>query len=158
MNTIWLGSIPLGSTVLTGPIGQVIDRQNTFAEYAVTRGKPVLHEIGEELDTQVFDFFFSEEFCDPETEKAKLETAFAIKTPLPLISASGVRLRKRYVVGSLSIGVSQTDRSGRLVRFDATIGLKESPVTSLLGLITSIARGRAPAIAGRAGTNPTLKR
>lgn len=158
MITIWLGSIPLGSSALTGPVGQSIERQNTFAEYAVTRGKPVLHEIGEELDTQTFDFFFSEEFCDPETEKAKLDAAFAIKTPLPLISASGIRLRKRYVVDSLSTGVSQTDRSGRLVRFDATIGLKESPVTSLLGLISSIVRDRAPAIAGRAGTNPTLKR
>ncbi len=62
---ILFGSIPLGSNTLVGPTGQDIARQNTWAEHAVTRGKPVLQEIGSELDTQNFDFFFSEEFCSP---------------------------------------------------------------------------------------------
>ncbi|MDZ7822965.1 MAG: hypothetical protein U5K75_02265 [Ahrensia sp.] len=52
--------------------------------------------VGEELDTQVFDFFFSEEFCAPALELGKLETAFALKTPLPLMFTSGVYLGKRY--------------------------------------------------------------
>jgi len=158
MITIWFGSIPLGSNALTGPVHQDIERQNTFAEYAVTRGKPVLHDIGAELDLQNFAFFFSEEFCNPASELAKLEAAFALKTPLPLMFGNGVYLNKRYVVESLSIGVVKTNRRGGVVRVEASIGLKESPVISLLGLISSIARGRAPAVRSRASGNPNVRR
>lgn len=158
MITIWFGSIPLGTNALTGPVHQDIERQNTFAEYAVTRGKPVLHDIGSELDLQHFDFFFSEEFCNPASELAKLEAAFALKTPLPLMFGSGVYLNKRYVVESLSIRVVKTNRRGGVVRVEASIGLKESPVISLLGLISSIARGRAPAVRSRASGNPNVRR
>lgn len=158
MITIWFGSIPLGSNALTGPVHQDISRRNTFAEYAVTRGKPVLHDIGSELDLQNFDFFFSEEFCNPASELTKLEAAFALKTPLPLMFGNGVYLNKRYVVESLSIGVVKTNRRGGVVRVEATIGLKESPVMSLLGLISSIARGRAPAVSSKATSNPTVRR
>lgn len=158
MITIWFGSIPLGSKALTGPVSQAIERQNTFAEYGVTRGKPVLHDIGSELDTQTFDFFFSEEFCNPASELAKLEAAFALKAPLPLMFGNGVYLNKRYVVESLSIGVVKTNRRGGVVRVEAAIGLKESPVASLLGLISSIARGRAPAVSANATSNPTVRK
>jgi phage protein U len=152
------GSIPFGSNLLVGPIGNDITRQNTWAEHAVTRGKPVLQEIGSELDTQSFDFFFDETFCSPSAELVKLEAAFALKTPLPLVFGNGVYLGKRYVVDALDITVKKTGQTGRLVRVEATISLLESPVASLFGLITSIARGRAPAVQGRATSNPTIKR
>lgn len=154
----WLGSIPLGSDALTGPVGQSISRTNTFAQYDVTRGKPVLHEIGEELDTQSIDFFFSEEFCSPETEKNKLEVAFALKTPMPLLLASGSYFGKLYVVDTLDLTITKYNRSGGIVRVEATIALLEAPVPSLFGLITSVAKARAPAIATKAVTNPNVRR
>lgn len=154
----YLGSIPFGSNALLGPTADGFEMQNTFAEYPVTRGKPVLHEIGEELDTQYLDFFFSEEFCSPAYELSKLKAAFALKTPLPLMFGNGVYLNKRYVVDSLSGEVLKRSKAGGVVRVEASIGLKESPVTSLLGLITSIARGRAPAVRSRANDNPNVRR
>ncbi len=154
---ILFGTIPLGSNTLVGPTGQDIARQNTWAEHAVTRGKPVLQEIGSELDTQNFDFFFSEEFCTPAAELAKLEAAFALKTPLPLVFGNGVYTGGRYVVDALDVTVKKTSQRGALVRVEASISLLESPVTSLLGLISSIARGRAPARQGRALSNPKVR-
>lgn len=158
MISLWLGDLPLGSNALTGPTGNTIERTNTFAQYDVTRGKPVLHDIGAELDTQTLDFFFSEEFCNVPLQKAALEAAFALKTPMPLVFANGVYLGKRYVVETLSMTIVKTDRSGGPVRIEATIGLLESPQTSLLGLLSSIAKGRAPALKGRAKTNPNARK
>lgn len=84
-----LGSIPLGIEPLTGPVAHNIEHTATFAQHGTTRGKPALQEIGEELDTQSFGFFFSEEFCDPAAELAKLEAAFDLKSPLPLVLGNG---------------------------------------------------------------------
>lgn len=157
MIAVHFGSIPMGSSALSGPTGQSIKRKNTFAEYPVTRGKPVLHDIGAELDRQTFDFFFSEEFCDPRAELSKLELAFALKTPLPLIFVAGGFAGLRYVVEALDIKVQKTNRSGGITRVEAAITLIEAPVPSLLGLISSIARAAAPALTGAAGSNPDVK-
>ena len=148
----------MGSDSLTGPTGHGIQRTNTFAEYPVTRGKPVLHDIGEELDTQTFDFFFAEEFCNPRSELNKLELAFAMKTPLPLMFAAGGYSGKRWVVEALRINVKKTNRRGGIIRVEATISLKEAPVASLFGLVTSIARAFAPAVSSSAGRNPNVRR
>lgn len=51
-----------------------------------------------------------------------------------------------------------TNWRGGVVRVKASIGLKESSVTSLLGLIRSIARGRAPAVQSPANGNPNVRR
>ena len=158
MVPLYFGSIPMGLSALTGPIHQSMSRQNTFAQYDVTRGKPVLHEVGEELDTQTFEFFFSEEFCNPRAELNKLELAFAMKTPLPLMFTAGGFTGHRYVVDALDIRIQKTDRSGRIVRVEATITLLETPVTSLLGLFSSIARAVAPALARSARANPNVRR
>jgi phage protein U len=154
-----LGSIPLGISPLTGPVAHSIDMTATFAQHATTRGKPALQEIGEELDTQSFSFYFSEEFCDPATEKAKLEAAFALKSPLALVLGNGGFAGKRYVIESLSIGIIKTDRSGSPVRIEATISLLEDPVTGgLSGLLTSVAKSRAPALAASAAGNPQVRK
>jgi len=155
----WLGSIPLGIAGPTGPVAHSIERSATFAQHDTTRGKPALQEIGEELDTQSFDFFFSEEFCDPASELARLEAAYALKSPLPLILGNGAFRGKRYVVESLSTGIIKTDRSGSPVRIEATIGLLEDPIAGgLFALLTSIARARAPAVARAASANPEVKK
>lgn len=156
---VWLGSIPLGTSLLVGPTANAVDRAATFAQHGPTRGKPVLQEIGEELDTQSFDFFFSEEFCTPSVELARLEAAYALKSPLPLVLGNGVYVGKRYVVERLSYEVCKTNRSGRPVRIEATIDLLEDPVAGgLFGLLTQIAQSRAPALAKAAKTNPQVRR
>lgn len=155
-----LGSIPLGIAGPTGPIGHTIERVATFAQHDTTRGKPALQAIGEELDRQVFDFFFSEEFCDPETELARLEAAYLLKSPMPLVLGNGDYSGKRYVVEALSVSVVKTSRTGSPVRVEASISLLEDPVTGgLLGLIQSIARTRAPALSGgSASKNPQVRK
>lgn len=158
MIALHFGSIPMGMNALSGPTGHGISRQNTFAQYDVTRGKPVLHEMGEELDTQTLEFFFSEEFCNPRAELNKLELAYAMKTPLPLMFAAGGFTGQRYVVETLDIRVQKANRSGGIVRVEATITLLEAPITSLFGLLTSIARAVAPALIRSARTNPNVRR
>lgn len=158
MILLWFGSIPLGSDALTAPEAQTIARKAVYAQYQVTRGKPVLHEIGEQLDTQNFDFFFSEEFCSPGAELAKLEAAYAMKTPLPLLFPGGAYMLKRYVVEGLDIRVKHYDRAGGVVRLEASLALIEAPVPNLLGLIAQVAGAAAPAVAGLAGANPLLRR
>lgn len=158
MIALHFGSIPMGLNSLSGPTGHSISRQNTFAQYDVTRGKPVLHDIGAELDTQSFDFFFSEEFCNPRAELNKLELAFSMKTPLPLMFAAGGFTGQRYVVQSLEITVQKTNRAGGITRVDAAITLLEAPVASLFGLVSSIARALAPALARPARSNPNVRR
>lgn len=154
-----LGTIPLGIQPLTGPTAHNYDRTATFAQHATTRGKPALQEIGEELDTQSFDFFFSEEFCEPAAELVKLEAAYALRSPLPLVLGNGGFSGKRYVVEHLAVTVVKTDRSGSPVRIEATIDLLEDPIAGgLFGLITSIAKARAPAISGKATNNPQVRK
>ena len=158
MIALYLGKIPLGLTAPTGPTGQSITQANTLAQYDVTRGKPVLHQIGEELDTQTLDFFFSEEFCAPLAELAKLERAFKSKTPLPLMVAGGGYSGKRYVVETLDQTVQKTNRLGVVVRVEASMTLLEAPVTSTRNLFSSIALALAPALIGIAANNPNLRR
>ena len=154
-----LGSIPLGVAPLTGPVSHGIERAGTFVQHATTRGKPALQEIGEELDTQSFSFFFSEEFCDPAAELAKLEIAFAVKSPLPLSLGDGTFTGKRYVIESLSLGIIKTNRSGSPVRIEATMGLLEDPLAGgLFAQLTSIAKSRATALSGSAATNPQVRK
>lgn len=154
-----LGSIPFGIVPLTGPVAHGIERLANFAQHATTRGKPALQEIGEELDTQSFTFFFSEEFCTPATELAKLEAAFALKSPLPLSLGNGGFSGKRYVIDSLSIGIIKTNRTGSPVRIEASMSLLEDPIAGgLFSLLTSIAKARAPALSGSATSNPQVRK
>lgn len=154
-----LGDIALGIAPVTGPTGHDFSMTNTFAQHAPTRGKPVLQDIGSELDTRNFDFFFSEEFCEVELEFAKLNAAFLMKTPMPLSLGSGGYDGKRYVVETLAGRIVKTGARGEPVRIEATIGLLEDPVAGgLFGLINSIAKARAPAISATATANPDVRR
>ncbi|SMD02661.1 phage tail protein [Rhizobium sp. RU36D] len=154
-----LGSIPLGIDPLTGPVAHDFSYANTFVQHATTRGKPALQEIGQELDVRNISFFFSEEFCSPATELAKLELAFDLKTPMPLVLGNGAFRGKRYVVETLSGAIIKTNRSGEAVRVEATIGLLEDPLPGgLFSLITSIAKSRAPALSSSSSNNPQVRR
>lgn len=156
---VLFGSIPLGTDHLTGPVAHSVSRRATWAEHPVTRGKPVLQQIGDELDRQDFDFFFSEEFCDVSVELAKLETAYTLKTPLPLVSGAGGFSGLRYVVDALDYRIVQTSSRGAPVRVEASIALLENPVAGgLFSLITSIAKGRAPAVSSSAPENPVVRK
>lgn len=154
-----LGSIPLGIEALTGPTAHGVQQSATFVQHGTTRGKPALQEIGEELDTQSFDFFFSEEFCDVAAEYEKLKLAFARRTPLSLVLGNGIYDGKRYVVDTLYSTIVKTDRSGSPVRVEASITLLEDPVSGgLFSLITTIAKSRAPALSGSSATNPQVRK
>lgn len=154
-----LGSIRFGVDPLAEPTGSAVQRQTTTAQHGTTRGKPALQLIGEELDTRTLDFFFSEEFCDVGSERAKLEAAYAAKNAMPLVQGDGTFDGKRYIVDSLAIRTIKTDRGGNPVRIEASMTLLEDPIAGgLLSNILSIAKARAPAIASRSGANPELRK
>ncbi|MCJ7996061.1 phage tail protein [Rhizobium cremeum] len=154
-----LGSIPLGIAPLTGPTAHDFSYANTFAQHATTRGKPALQEIGEELDARNITFFFSEEFCTPATELAKLKAAFLLKTPLPLVLGTGEYDGKRYVVETMSGAILKTNKSGAVVRVEATIGLLEDPVVGgVASLISSLAKTRAAGLSGNSSSNPEVRK
>lgn len=158
MISVFLGDIPMGSDDLTGPTAQSMSHKSTFATYDVARGKPVIQQVGEELDTQSFDFFFSEEFCDPQAELNKLKLAFSLRSPLPLLFASGGFIGQRYIVEALDVRVQKTNRSGRVVRVEASLKLIEAPVFDLLRMLGGLARAAAPGLARSASRNPTRRR
>lgn len=154
-----LGDIPLGIAPVTGPIGHDFSFTNTFVQHGPTRGKPVVQDVGSELDVRNFEFFLSEEFCDVEVEFAKLTTAFLTKSPMSLSLGSGGYDGKRYLVETLNGRITKTDRRGVPVRIEATIGLLEDPVAGgLFELISSIAKARAPAVSLKAGVNPEVRK
>lgn len=153
------GDIPLGTAPVTGPVGHDFSMTNTFAQHAPTRGKPVLQDIGSELDVRNFEFFFDEAFCDVELEFAKLNAAFLLKTPQPLTLANGGYDGKHYVVETLSGRITKTDRHGKPVRIEATIGLLEDPLLGgLFARLNAIAKARASAISLKAAVNPEVRR
>lgn len=154
-----LGDIPLGIAPLTGPIGHDFSFTNTFVQHGPTRGKPVVQDVGSELDVRNFEFFLSEEFCNVELEFAKLNAAYLLKTPMPLSLGSGGYDGKRYLVETLSGRITKTSSRGAPVRIEATIGLLEDPVAAgLFSLISSIAKSRAPAVAVKAAANPEVRK
>lgn len=154
-----LGDIPLGIKPATGPINHDFSFTNTFVQHGVTRGKPVVQDIGSELDVRNFEFFLSEEFCDVEQEFGKLQIAFLTKTPNSLSLGSGGYDGKRYLVETLNGRITKTSSMGVPVRIEATIGLLEDPVAGgLYALINSIAKSRAAAISAKAAVNPEVRR
>ena len=150
---LYFGSIPLGLNHLTGPTGDEEEFSNTFAEHKVTRGKPVLQDIGAELATRDLSFFFDEGFCSPIVEYGRLRAAQLLKTPAPLVVPGMGYRGQTYVVETLRVRTQATTRSGRLVRLDAKIGLLEAPIAA--GLFSAI--GAAVAI-GASALAPALRK
>ena len=155
-----LGDINFSNQALTGPTGRSTSKSTTIPQYAVNRGKPVPHIVGDELTTKHFSFFFEETFCNVAVEKAKLEIAFATKSPLALVPSNGVGFRGiRYIVGTLDIDVLREDRSGQPVAIEGHISLLEDPLLGGIGgLLNQVARGRAIARAGVAAFNAVVRR
>jgi hypothetical protein len=158
---ILLGDIILGtSAALTGPTDHASGSATTIPQYPVNRGKPIPHVVGDELDIQDFSFFFDETFCDVAANKARLEGAFASKSPQALVIGNGSLFRgKRFIVEALDMATLQTDRSGNPVRIEGHISLLEDPVAGGLGgLLDRITRARAIARGSLASLNAGVRR
>lgn len=130
MITAMLGSITLGTfgglDYLTGPKSDEERFRNTYARHDVISGKPVLQEIGRELDERELSFFFDETFCTPAAQWARLWAAYQAKIPLPFVSQAGFG-GLRYVVESLEKETQKTNKSGVVVRIEAKMTLLEAP-------------------------------
>ncbi|KAA6404496.1 phage tail protein [Candidatus Tokpelaia sp.] len=141
MITAMLGSITLGVLggldYLTGPKSDRERFRNTYARHDVISGKPVLQEIGRELDERNMSFFFDETFCNPVAQWARLWAAYQMKMPLPFVSQAGFA-GMRYVVEGLEKDNQKTTRSGVIVRIEATMTLIEAP---LLNPLDSLMQG-----------------
>lgn len=127
MMIVYLGGTPLGMCHKTDPTGDDEHHAATIPEHAVARGKPVPQDVGDELIRRTFRFFFDEAFCDPASARARLEAAMRSRSPLPLVIPGLSYTGARFIVSDLTITTIKTDRSGRPVRIEASIGLMEAP-------------------------------
>lgn len=158
---IHLGSIVFGTdNDITGPTSHTIDMSTTIVQYAVNRGKPNPHIVGDELIVKEFSFFFNEVFCDVGPNLARLKLAFATKSPLPLVIGNGSDFTgTRFIVSSLSIDILKTGNSGQPVSVTGDISLLEDPLSAgLLSQLNVVARARAIARGGIATLNALVRR
>jgi hypothetical protein len=155
-----LGDINFSSNSLTGPVSHSTSHETTIVQYPVNRGKPIPHIVGDELSTKQFSFFFDETFCNVPFNKAKLELAFATKSPLALIASNGIGFRgTRYIVESLYIDILNEDGGGTPVQISGDISLLEAPMSGGIGALNqALAVGRAIARSGLASINATVRR
>lgn len=123
-----LGDIRIGVSPLTGPTADEEARQADYSEHAVARGKPVLQDHGDALDTRTLDFFFDESFCDVGEELGRLEQAIATRVPMALVLGDGSRPTD-YVVRRLRLARRNTTPGGSLTRLEATVALVEAPAS-----------------------------
>lgn len=156
----YLGSIVLGtfgsSDYMTGPTSDKINYKNTWARHDVIRGKPVLQEIGRELEERTFRFFFDETFCNPTLQWVRLWTAYLTKTPMPFITQTGFN-GIRYVVESLNKeNLKTTKRGGIVVRLECEMTLVEAPLINPLDAV--INQIRSGGGMGSAENNPAAKK
>ncbi len=152
----FLGSIAFGLDPKTGPTALSEKLGNSFARHDVIRGKPVLQDIGRELDTIALSFFFDETFCDPEPEWEKLHACYRLKEALPFVFG-GTYDGRTFVIETLEKKVQKTSRSGRVVRVEAEMSLIEEPVPDLLDALFGAAAGSASA-SGTGETNPETRK
>ena len=153
-----LGNIRIGNAVWTGPNAAQETRKASLPEHQVARGKPVVQDTGDALDTKELEFFFDETFCDARAELAKLEMAFAMRIPMPFVGGDGSFTGVSWLVEEFSVTTLKTTPSGRVVRMKVSARLKEVPVLSPLALLQQIARSAASALSGIAGLNPGTRR
>lgn len=151
--SVSFGDIRLGIDHLTGPTGDDTSFQNTDAEHATARGKPQVQRVGSERDEKTFTFFFDEGFCDVAAERNRLLSALKLRTPAALNVPGRAFGGTLYTVDALQEKTLATTRDGRLVRYEATITLKEVP-RGVTGTFATIGL----AFAGRAGLGISVRR
>lgn len=154
----FLGDIPLGDGVLTGPSKQGETFKASLPELKVARGKPAVHDTGDELDQQSLEFFFDETFCDPEAELAKLKAAYAARSPLAFIRGAGGYSGARYVIEEMQADTLRTTPSGRATRYHVNLRMKESPIQNPLAWLGAIARMGALALTPWGSSNPGARK
>lgn len=153
MPTIYLGTIPLGQNHMTGPTEDDEYLAATLPEHAVARGKPVIQDVGDELDQREFRFFFDESFCNVAAEYGKLRAALISRSALPLVTPSLGYAGARYMVQELVVRSMATTSSGRMTRIEATVSLIEAPRSAgfggLIGQAIGLATNAALNVVGR---------
>lgn len=161
MNILLGKKITLGiDDGVTAPTAASTSYAATIAKYAVNRGKPIPHVVGDELITKQFSFFFNEEFCDVPSNKALLEQAFDTKSPMALVMGDGSDFRgMRFIVDALDMDILKTDLSGNAVSVLGEISLVEDPLHGGLGRhLGLIARAGAIARGGIASLNAIVRK
>lgn len=150
LSVLW-GSITLGVDHLTGPIAAQTKYKNTDVEHATARGKPQVQEIGQERDEQSFSFFFDETFCDVELQHARLLAAYRSRSSAPLVIPGAAFRGALWRIETLDVTTKATTASGRLVRIEASVTMKEVP-RSLSGVVSI-----GLAFAGRVGLGLSVR-
>jgi Phage P2 GpU len=156
-----LGDIRIGDAVWTGPNRAQEVRKATLVEHKVSRGKPVVQDMGDELDCKTLEFFFDETFCEPLDELSKLEAAFAGRSPLAYVGGDGAFTGVRWLMEDFSVDTLKTTPNGRAVRLKIQTKLKEVPSPSGLDVFSAIAAasaiGLSPLAALLVGVNIRLR-
>jgi hypothetical protein len=160
MSFAYLGDIILGEATMgvaaswTGPTALGNARKAALAEHKVSRGKPILQDHGDELDTRSLDFFFDETFCSPAAELAKLDAAYAARQALPYVGGDGAFDGRRWLIEGLDAKVLRTTPDGRVVRMQVGLSLKEasgSPLTFMGRVALAAASALSSIASGNVG-------
>jgi phage protein U len=134
-----LGDMPIGNAAWTGPTAAGEKRKATLVEHKVARGKPVVQDMGDELDDKTLEFFFDETFCEPQAELSKLEAAFDRRRPLAYVGGDGSFNGVRWIMESLDVKTLKTTPMGRPVRIKVTATMKEAPDPSPMSTLAQMA-------------------
>jgi phage protein U len=159
----YLGDIILGEATMgvaaswTGPVGAGNTRHAALAEHKVSRGKPILQDHGDDLDTRTLEFLFDETFCAPAVELGKLDRAYAAREAMPYVGGDGAFDGKRWVIEGLDAKFLRATPTGRIVRMQVTLQLKEAS-GSTLGFMGRVARAAASALSSIASGNVGVRR
>ena len=145
-----LGDIVIGGGVWTGPNRAQESRKASLVEHKVSRGKPVVQDMGDELDSKSLEFFFDETFCEPLDELSKLEGAFASRSPLAYVSGDGAFSGVSYIIEEFSVDTLKTTPNGRPVRLKIAVKMKEIPAPSPLDVFSAIAAASATGLSSLA--------
>lgn len=146
-----IGDIRIGDATLTSPDGADEARKATLVRHAVATGKPVVQDMGDELDTRTLSFFFDETFCSPLAELARLEGLMRARSPVAYVGGDGAFRGKRWICANLKVETQKATPAGRATRLKVAVDLIEAPIPSPLDFLAALAVGAAIGIAGQAG-------
>ena len=95
-----------------------------YAEHALIDGKPRLQRVGDKLDEIRIQLSFHSQFCDPEQELIKLQTALRAHQAMALVLGNG-DYKGWFVLTELQATSRQTDQAGTLIALEASLTLRE---------------------------------